>query len=481
MAIFTKKGKQFDTTGKVLYGPVDDEQRLQGLRRRVRGAQQRRRGRALRPARRSLADRDADLPRGAVASGSAAPRRPGEPARRSSVAGRRGPAGRRGAARSAAAARRPPPAPPAARAAAAAGAARRRRRPQGPYSMCYAISTGPDPLGPYYRYEFLRPLFPDYPRPGGLARRLLRPDQHRRRRSIREARLRRRSREDARRASRRPSSASIIDDVNFLNNADLDGKALPPRGRAEHHDGGRRHAAEERCSKTTAIYVWQFHVDWKDPSKTTRRRAGEDRGRAVSLPVRRPAHELRAAAGHRSAARRAGRQDHGAARLSAHRQPRVDRRRALGQHVGGRRRRALVRVPPRQRTATSRCISRARTRPTASTAGWRARRSTSTATSASAIRSAARRTSPASASPARLADDPLGQLTLRETVLVEGEAAQTNTLRWEDYTQTAIDPTDDCTIWYVGDYLKKDAAATRPGSARSGCPAAGLRAEAPHE
>ena len=37
--------------------------------------------------------------------------------------------------------------------------------PKGPYSMCYAISTGPDPLGPYYRYEFLRPLFPDYPRP----------------------------------------------------------------------------------------------------------------------------------------------------------------------------------------------------------------------------------------------------------------------------------------------------------------------------
>ncbi len=31
--------------------------------------------------------------------------------------------------------------------------------------MCYAISTGADPFGPYYRYEFLRPLFPDYPRP----------------------------------------------------------------------------------------------------------------------------------------------------------------------------------------------------------------------------------------------------------------------------------------------------------------------------
>jgi hypothetical protein len=55
---------------------------------------------------------------------------------------------------------------------------------------------------------------------------------------------------------------------------------------------------------------------------------------------------------------------------------------------------------------------------------------------------------------------------------VEGEAAQVNTLRWEDYTQTAIDPSDDCTVWYVGDYLKKDAAtySTRIGAFRMpGC------------
>ncbi|HSC28766.1 MAG TPA: hypothetical protein VLD67_15925, partial [Vicinamibacterales bacterium] len=58
---------------------------------------------------------------------------------------------------------------------------------------------------------------------------------------------------------------------------------------------------------------------------------------------------------------------------------------------------------------------------------------------------------------ARFASDPPGVLTLREVVLAEGEAAQTTTLRWEDYTQTAMDPSDDCTIWYVGDYLRKGA------------------------
>lgn len=31
--------------------------------------------------------------------------------------------------------------------------------------MCYAVSTGPNPLGTYYRYAFERKLFPDYPRP----------------------------------------------------------------------------------------------------------------------------------------------------------------------------------------------------------------------------------------------------------------------------------------------------------------------------
>jgi hypothetical protein len=64
----------------------------------------------------------------------------------------------------------------------------------------------------------------------------------------------------------------------------------------------------------------------------------------------------------------------------------------------------------------------------------------------------------------RAPNDPLGQLTLAETVLVEGEAAQPGTaeqnyrnLRWQDYTTTAMDPSDDCTVWYVGDYLKQGA------------------------
>jgi len=72
----------------------------------------------------------------------------------------------------------------------------------------------------------------------------------------------------------------------------------------------------------------------------------------------------------------------------------------------------------------------------------------------------------------RRPSDPAGLLGLREVSLVEGEAAQTNTLRWEDYSQTAVDPSDDCTIWYVGDYYKTGATtySTRIGAFRmAGC------------
>ena len=60
-----------------------------------------------------------------------------------------------------------------------------------------------------------------------------------------------------------------------------------------------------------------------------------------------------------------------------------------------------------------------------------------------------------------VSDDP-DKLPLRITY-----AAQ-NAMRWEDYTQTAVDPADDCTIWYVGDYIKNGAPSdsTRIGAFR---------------
>ena len=53
----------------------------------------------------------------------------------------------------------------------------------------------------------------------------------------------------------------------------------------------------------------------------------------------------------------------------------------------------------------------------------------------------------------RLNGDPLGQMTLGEGVIINGSGVQrTTNSRWGDYTSMNIDPTDDCTFWYVNEY-----------------------------
>lgn len=53
----------------------------------------------------------------------------------------------------------------------------------------------------------------------------------------------------------------------------------------------------------------------------------------------------------------------------------------------------------------------------------------------------------------RYANDPLGQMTLTEEDIVVGAGVQTGANRWGDYAQMTIDPTDDATFWYTGEYV----------------------------
>jgi hypothetical protein len=56
---------------------------------------------------------------------------------------------------------------------------------------------------------------------------------------------------------------------------------------------------------------------------------------------------------------------------------------------------------------------------------------------------------------ARMAGDPLGQMTLGEGVIINGTGVQTTTnSRWGDYTSLNVDPVDDCTFWYVNEYYE---------------------------
>src|SRR3954451_10823075 len=51
----------------------------------------------------------------------------------------------------------------------------------------------------------------------------------------------------------------------------------------------------------------------------------------------------------------------------------------------------------------------------------------------------------------RLVSDPLNAMQA-EATLIAGGGSQTSTPRWGDYTQLTVDPVDDCTFWYTGEY-----------------------------
>jgi hypothetical protein len=345
------------------------------------------------------------------------------------------------------------------------------QQPPGNYAMCYAVSVGTDPLGPYYRYAFERNLFPDYPRPAVW------PDGYYVPTSTGDDVIQKHIciADRTRMLADQPATEQciVIDGVNFLNNADIDGFGVPPPGAPNimMATGGTQ---LKNIFSDDGIYVWRIFVDWNTPAKTrltgpekiavapyyylcngqltncvpqpgTDRRLDVQGDKIMQRLIYRKIGSRESIVAAHSIATEAG----GGGvrwyefRLDNKRDPflyqqgtyapdslyrwmpsiAMDKQGniAVGYSVGG--------IPhyPGQRFA------------------------------------------------ARADRDPRGTLSFRETVLVEGEAAQTTTMRWQDYTTTALDPTDDCTFWYVGDYLKKGDTAyrTKIGSFRlPGCKAA---------
>jgi hypothetical protein len=325
--------------------------------------------------------------------------------------------------------------------------------PKGPYSMCYAISTGPDPLGPYYRYEFLRPLFPDYPRPAIWTDGYYNPT------STGDEVIQKHACVVDRAAMLKGAPATeqclVVDGVNFLNNADIDGKNLPPAG-APNIMMAAGGIQLKKIFEDDVLMAWRFHVDWKDPAKTTL--TGPERitvapyrylcDGQLTTCVPQPGTDRRLdAQGDKIMARlvyrRIGNRESVVAVHSVNSSAggggvrwyefRVERDRRLTVHQQG-----TYAPDGGFRWMASPAIDRFGNIAIGYSFGG-------------TPHFAGQRFA------ARLANDPPGVMTLREAVLVEGEDVQ-NIMRWQDYTQTAIDPVDDCTIWYVGDYIKKGAA-----------------------
>jgi len=68
----------------------------------------------------------------------------------------------------------------------------------------------------------------------------------------------------------------------------------------------------------------------------------------------------------------------------------------------------------------------------------------------------------------RLAGDPLNQMTQGEGTIINGSGYQTHSAgRWGDYSMLAVDPVDDCTFWFTTEYYNGVSSAgwrTRVGS-----------------
>jgi hypothetical protein len=325
--------------------------------------------------------------------------------------------------------------------------------PKGTYAMCYAISKGDDPLGPFHLYEFKRTLFPDYPRPAVW------PDGYYTPTSTGDDVIQKHvcvaDRTKMLEGLPATEQCVIVDGVNFLNTSDLDGQRLPPPGAPNivMAAGGTQ---LNKDFEDDGIYAWKFFVDWKDPKKTrldgplkidvapyrylcdgqltncvpqpgTDRRLDAQGDKIMPRLVYRNVGVYEAIVAVHSVNTTAG---GGGVRWYEFRMDRQWTPRLFQQGTY---------APDRFfRWMASPAIDRRGNIGIGYSFGG-------------TPHFAGQRFA------ARLAGDPKGQLSFAESVLVDGQAAQTATLRWEDYTQTAMDPTDDCTIWYVGDYLKTGA------------------------
>lgn len=350
--------------------------------------------------------------------------------------------------------------------------------------MCYAISATGDPLGAYYRYEFLRPLFPDYPRPAIWTDGYYVPTSTSDDRISPEVATEKHACvvDRAKMLKGEPATEQcvIINNVNFLNNADIDGQALPPKGAPNimMAAGGRQ---LDNILHDDVINVWQFHVDWKNPKKTAitgRQAVGVAPyhylcGGQLTYCVPQPDSELRLdSQGDKLMARVVYRNVKGRESIVAAHS--VDT--ASG---GGGVRWYEFRVNSKKK---SRDVSLFQQGTFAPEGFYRWMPSPAIDKYGNIGIGYSFGGTPNFAGQrftGRTPVDPLGQLTLREITLVDGEGAdggpgtgRPRAQRWQDYTQTAIDPLDDCTIWYVGDYVKRDAVSysTRIGAFRlPGC------------
>jgi hypothetical protein len=336
----------------------------------------------------------------------------------------------------------------------------------GPYAECIAISTSPDPTGSYYVYEFDQPVFNDYPHigvwsdayymtvnqfggtggtfsgAGGYA-------------YEREKML-----------SGQPARA-VFFDLGPINSSffgmlpsSLDG-GPPPIG-SPNYFGEVDSQANTPSLGADALRIWKFHVDWSNPANSTFGINGQPNsilpvtmwtppqcvyGNGTCVPQQTSPYQLDVL-GDRLMFRLAYRNFGDHESLVVNHTVVADARMGVRWYE--------VRSP-----GSSPVIHQQSTfAPLDTLYRWMG----STAMDRLGNLAVAYSTSSANAYPSltyagRLAGDPINQLSQGEAQLWAGLGSQNVAFyvppegRWGDYSALTVDPTDDCTFWYVNEYF----------------------------
>ena len=263
MAIFTKNGEKYDTTGRVLYGPVETRNVFRGCGEFgeinngdavVRYDQLADRWLIVMPIFRRIPPRENPpvVPQAGDSATLSLPGVEGQPSDAASLflsstaaASDAGDQNRR---------------------------RNRRRNEGGSYAMCYAVSTTSDPLGSYYQYEFLRPLFPDYPRPavwndGYYVPTSTGDDVIQKHICVVE-------RDKMLRGESATEQIMVINDVNFLNKAETSTELGPRPWTLQTSYGSCAQLSGDL--NDDGIYYWKVHVDWERLVQYSAGRANQD-------------------------------------------------------------------------------------------------------------------------------------------------------------------------------------------------------------
>jgi len=322
------------------------------------------------------------------------------------------------------------------------------------FFQCVAVSVSGDPLGQYYRYAFAYDDYPDYGKfgvwPDGYYAAFnsfgVPPDYmeyqggdicaYDRGRMLRGE----------------PATQQCVRlgaTVGGMLTADLDGARLPPTG-------SPNYVATfdfDTASNTHELWLWGFHVDWKDMANTRLVRYPDLPVAPLTIPCAETHCGYVAQAGSATLLDSMG--DRLMFRL-AYRNQGTHEALVMNHTVAVEGGGTGIRWYEVRRTSGEPFLFQEGTyAPPDGAFRWMASMAMDQAGNIAVGYSRSSKDShPNIQLAGRLASDEPNQLLQGETELVSGGGSQDGVHRWGDYSAMSVDPTDDCTFWFTGEYLK---------------------------